>query len=81
MIAYPHGSLVSTMRPEITNAFELLRSGSPAHVEQAPELLQTTVFSFSMTVCGHREDAEDSMQDVLVIVVNFCVFTYINYSC
>jgi len=29
-------------------------------------LLQSTVFSFSMKVCGHREDAEDTMQEVLV---------------
>ena len=30
------------------------------------ELLQGTVFSFSMQVCGQRQDAEDTMQDVLV---------------
>jgi len=29
-------------------------------------LLQNTVFSFSMRVCGQREDAEDTMQEVLV---------------
>jgi RNA polymerase sigma-70 factor (ECF subfamily) len=29
-------------------------------------LIQGTVFSFSMKVCGQREDAEDTMQEVLV---------------
>jgi RNA polymerase sigma-70 factor (ECF subfamily) len=28
-------------------------------------LLQNTVYSFSMKVCGHRQDAEDTMQEVL----------------
>ncbi len=28
-------------------------------------MLQSTVYSFSMKVCGHREDAEDTMQEVL----------------
>ena len=29
-------------------------------------MLQNTVFSFSMKVCGQREDAEDTMQEVLL---------------
>jgi RNA polymerase sigma-70 factor (ECF subfamily) len=59
------------MRSDLTKAFELLRSGDPANVEQALELLQNTVFSFSMTVCGHREDAEDTMQDVLLKAIPY----------
>ena len=35
-------------------------------MERALALLQNTVYSFSMRVCGHREDAEDTMQEVLV---------------
>lgn len=63
------------MRSEVTKAFELLRTGSPAQVEQALEHLQNTVFSFSMAVCGHREDAEDTMQEVLLKTVpNFGKF-------
>ena len=54
------------MRPELTKATELLHSGDTGAVERAIELLQGTVFSFSMKVCGHREDAEDTMQDVLL---------------
>ena len=54
------------MRSDLIKAFELLRSGDPVNAERALELLQNTVFSFSMTVCGHREDAEDTMQDVLL---------------
>ncbi len=54
------------MRPELIQAVELLRSPEPEAVDQAIHLLQSTVFSFSMKVCGHREDAEDTMQDVLL---------------
>lgn len=54
------------MRAEIEKAVELLHSGDDAAVEQALALLQNTVFSFSMRVCGHREDAEDTMQEVLL---------------
>jgi len=53
------------MRPELAQAIDLLRSNAPEEVEKAIELLQNTVFSFSMKVCGHREDAEDTMQEVL----------------
>jgi RNA polymerase sigma-70 factor, ECF subfamily len=54
------------MRAEIEKAVELLQNGDDADVEQALALLQNTVFSFSMRVCGHREDAEDTMQEVLL---------------
>lgn len=54
------------MRTEILKAVELLQHGDDAGVEQALALLQNTVFSFSMRVCGHRQDAEDTMQEVLL---------------
>ena len=54
------------MRPEISQAVELLRQNDPAALERALALLQETVFSFSMKVCGQREDAEDTMQEVLL---------------
>ncbi len=44
---------------------ELLSSNDPAQIDEAISLLQSTVYSFSMKVCGHREDAEDTMQEVL----------------
>ncbi len=53
------------MRPELIEASGLLRSPDPAAMDRALALLQKTVFSFSTKVCGHREDAEDTMQDVL----------------
>ena len=53
------------MRPELQKAIQLLRT-DPEGVPHALRLLQGTVFSFSMKLCGHREDAEDTMQDVLV---------------
>lgn len=54
------------MRPNLTRATELLRKSDPQSVSEAISLLQNTVYSFSMKVCGHTEDAEDTMQDVLV---------------
>ncbi|HLX73716.1 MAG TPA: sigma-70 family RNA polymerase sigma factor [Terriglobales bacterium] len=54
------------MRPEISQAVELLQRNDPASLERALALLQETVFSFSMKVCGQREDAEDTMQEVLL---------------
>src|SRR5690348_15844469 len=54
------------MRPEISQAVELLRQNDSAALERALALLQETVFSFSMKVCGQREDAEDTMQEVLL---------------
>ncbi len=59
------------MRADVNRAFNLLQSGTPAHVLEAIELLKDTVFSFSMTVCGHREDAEDTMQEVLVKAIPY----------
>ncbi|MGA7293104.1 MAG: sigma-70 family RNA polymerase sigma factor [Terriglobales bacterium] len=54
------------MRSEIVRAVELLRRGDDTALEQALALLQNTVFSFSMRVCGQRQDAEDTMQEVLL---------------
>ncbi len=53
------------MRPELAKATELLQRNTPEAVEEAIALLQNTVYSFSMKVCGHPEDAEDTMQEVL----------------
>ena len=54
------------MREEIRQAVALLEKNDPEAIEQALGLLQGTVYSFSMKVCGQREDAEDTMQEVLV---------------
>jgi len=54
------------MRKEIEQAVRLMEQNDPQALERALELLQGTVFSFSMKVCGQREDAEDTMQEVLV---------------
>ncbi len=53
------------MRPELIQAANLLQRDTPEAVEEALGLLQNTVYSFSMKVCGHPEDAEDNMQEVL----------------
>ncbi len=54
------------MRSNLEEAIGLLRKGDPPSVERALELLQRTVLSFGIKVCGHREDAEDTAQDVLM---------------
>ena len=54
------------MRPELIEATSLLRSKDSESVGKAISLLQKTVYAFSMKVCGHPEDAEDTMQDVLI---------------
>ena len=54
------------MRREIEQAVVLLRQGDEEAIEKALALLQNTVFSFSMKVCGQREDAEDTSQEVLL---------------
>ena len=56
----------TAMRSEIEQAVLLLRRGDDPALGQALALLQNTVFSFSMCVCGQREDAEDTMQEVLL---------------
>ena len=53
------------MRPELIQAADLLHRNTPEAVDEAIGLLQNTVYSFSMKVCGHPEDAEDTMQEVL----------------
>jgi RNA polymerase sigma-70 factor (ECF subfamily) len=54
------------VRAELEKAVQLLQRGDQDALEQALTLLQNTVFSFSMKVCGQREDAEDTMQEVLL---------------
>ncbi len=53
------------MRPELIDAVRLLHKNDADSVEEAIRLLQGTVYAFSMKVCGHPQDAEDTMQDVL----------------
>ncbi len=64
---------LSIMRSELARAAELLRQPEPEKVDEALRLLQNTVFSFSMKVCGHREDAEETAQDVLMKSVRHLV--------
>lgn len=51
------------MRPEIEQALSAFKKGE---VEHGLKLLERTVMSFGMKVCGHREDAEDTAQEVLL---------------
>lgn len=57
---------VEAVRPEIEQVVRLIQRKDPKSLEEALALLQSTVFSFSMKVCGQRQDAEDTMQEVLV---------------
>jgi RNA polymerase sigma-70 factor, ECF subfamily len=54
------------MRSQIDQAIALLKRGDNNSLEEALALLQESVFAFGMRVCGQREDAEDTMQEVLV---------------
>ena len=54
------------MRSQLEQALQLVREDRPESLDQALTLLQNTVYSFSMKVCGHAEDAEDTAQDVLL---------------
>jgi RNA polymerase sigma-70 factor, ECF subfamily len=54
------------VRPEIEQVVQLIQQKDPKSLEEALALLQSTVFSFSMKVCGQRQDAEDTMQEVLL---------------
>src|SRR5512135_1695539 len=57
------------MRPELENALQEIKAGTPEGVERALRSLQQTVFSFSLKACGHRQDAEDTAQETLVRTV------------
>jgi RNA polymerase sigma-70 factor, ECF subfamily len=54
------------MRASVEQALKLVREERPESLGEALALLQNTVFGFSMKVCGHEQDAEDIMQDVLL---------------
>jgi RNA polymerase sigma-70 factor, ECF subfamily len=53
------------VRSDLERAIGLLRKGEAENVEQALALLQGTVLSFGIKLCGQREDAEDTAQEVL----------------
>jgi RNA polymerase sigma-70 factor, ECF subfamily len=54
------------VRSELQEAIVLLRKADAASVGQALQMLHRTLISFGMKVCGHREDAEDTAQEVLL---------------
>lgn len=54
------------MRGDIERALEILRENGPGALDRALTALQDTIYAFSMKACGHPEDAEDTMQDVLL---------------
>jgi len=54
------------VRSQLEQVLQLVRDDQPESLDQALTLLQNTVYSFSMKVCGHVEDAEDTAQDVLL---------------
>ena len=54
------------MRPEIEQVMGLIQRKDSKSLEEALALLQKSVFSFSMKVCGQRQDAEDTTQEVLL---------------
>ena len=59
------------MRLDLEQAIGLLKQRDPDATEKAVALLQKAVFAFGMRVCGQREDAEDTMQEVLVKAIPY----------
>jgi RNA polymerase sigma-70 factor (ECF subfamily) len=54
------------VRPELEQVVQLLKQKDEPSLDEALALLQNTVFSFSMKVCGQKQDAEDTTQEVLL---------------
>ena len=54
------------MSAKLEQALQLVHDNRPESIDKALSLLQNAVYSFSMKVCGHPEDAEDTMQEVLL---------------
>lgn len=54
------------MRLELERVVDLLKRKDEPALEEALALLQNTIFSFSMKVCGQKQDAEDTTQEVLL---------------
>jgi RNA polymerase sigma-70 factor, ECF subfamily len=59
------------VKPEIERVIQLIQRKDQKSLDEALTLLQNTVFSFSMKACGQRQDAEDTMQEVLLKSVPF----------
>lgn len=59
------------MRSDIEQAIPLLQQGDRKALEKALGLLQRSVFAFGMRVCGQRQDAEDTMQEVLMKAIPY----------
>ena len=59
------------MRSDVEQAVTLLKEGDEKSLEKALSFLQRAVFAFGMRVCGHREDAEDTAQEVLVKAIPY----------
>ncbi len=59
------------MRSDIEQAVVLLKGGDENALDGAIALLQQTVFAFGMRICGHREDAEDTVQEVLIKAIPY----------
>lgn len=61
------------MRSDIDQVIRLLKinPNDQDALDKAISLLQQSVFSFSMRVCGQPQDAEDTMQEVLVKAIPY----------
>lgn len=59
------------MRGDIERSLTILRENRPGALDRALTALQDTIYSFSMKACGHPEDAEDTMQDVLLKSISY----------
>ena len=59
------------MRSDVEQAIALMKDRGDDNLEKALSLLQQAVFAFGMRLCGQREDAEDTTQEVLVKAIPY----------
>lgn len=59
------------MKRELAEAIALVKQEHPDAMNNALALLHATVMNFSLRVCQHRENAEDTAQEVLLRTARF----------
>lgn len=55
-----------SMEADIVVSFKELKSGQPGAFERFFALVEKRVFGFGMKVCGHVDDAKDTLQETLL---------------
>ena len=67
----PHGRPVSGDADEYTGLVSAAAAGDKAAMERLLMRAQEVAWRFSLSVCGHADDAEDAMQEALIKTYRF----------